>query len=290
MNHSFDIEHAKEYGIPEAVIIANFQFWIGRNKANGENEREGRTWTYNSVRALEELFPYMTGNAIRRALESLVTQEVLLSGTFNARAADRTKWFAFADEGRFLPVFPHLAKNTNGTGKKAPIHLAENTNGIGKSAKSLITKDITTDITTDISPTELSSDDLFELAWAAYPKRPGASKKDSLKGWNARLKAGADPRTIIEGVRGYAAYVVAKGTEPEFVKQPATFFGPGEHYLADWTPPQAPAAGAQQPGKKFDPSAYVNSGARHVANATPPRTSEQHQPYTIDAQFVERPA
>ena len=28
MNHFFDIEHAKRYGVVEAVLIANFQFWI----------------------------------------------------------------------------------------------------------------------------------------------------------------------------------------------------------------------------------------------------------------------
>jgi hypothetical protein len=41
---------------------------------------------------------------------------------------------------------------------------------------------------------------------------------------------------------------------------------------------------------KFDPSDYVASGAAHATAPTSPRTSEQHQPFTIDAQFVERPS
>lgn len=79
---------------------------------------------------------------------------------------------------------------------------------------------------------DISSD--FAVAWAAYPKRPGASKADSLKAWKARIKAGAKPEDILAGVLRYAAFVAANQTEPQFIKQPATFFGPGDHYLAVW--------------------------------------------------------
>jgi len=37
--------------------------------------------------------------------------------------------------------------------------------------------------------------------------------------------------------RAYAHYVKAMKIEPQFIKQAATFFGPGEHYAAGWTPP-----------------------------------------------------
>jgi hypothetical protein len=79
--------------------------------------------------------------------------------------------------------------------------------------------------------------DAFEAAMVAYPRRPGASKADALKAWAARVSGGADPAVILAGVNRYAAYCAACGTEPNFIKQPATFFGPGEHYLSDWTPP-----------------------------------------------------
>ena len=309
MNHSFDIEHARLYGIPEAIIIQNFSFWITRNRANGTHQHDGRTWLYNSVKALGVLFPYMTGDQIRRTLESLEKKGVLVTGFYSTRPGDRTKWFAFADEAQFLPPVDHLAKTPNGPKKGAPDHLAknpnggekggndhlakspnglaENPNGIGKSAKSTKSTDITTDVTSNISPAELSPEELFELAWQAYPKRPGASKSDSLKAWNARLKAGADPLEIIAGVKAYAAYIVAKGSEPEFIKQPATFFGPGKHYLADWTPPSPKASGRPQPAPKFDPNDYVNSGAAY-GPAIPAYPAAD--PFTIDAQFVERPA
>ena len=90
----------------------------------------------------------------------------------------------------------------------------------------------------------------FEQVWDAYPKRPGASKADSMKAWKARIKAGATADEILDGTRRYAAFVIASRTEPQFIKQPATFFGAGDHFRADWT---APATTARQaPGATFD--------------------------------------
>lgn len=77
----------------------------------------------------------------------------------------------------------------------------------------------------------------FETAWGLYPKRPGNSKADARRAWDARIKAGASEVALLDGVRRYAAYVVATNVEPRFVKQAATFFGPGEHFLSDYEAP-----------------------------------------------------
>jgi hypothetical protein len=109
---------------------------------------------------------------------------------------------------------------------------------------------------TGFPPTEAPSaqdeyPDDFERVWKEYPQRPGASKKGALKAWKARLKAGVDVDTLLAGVVRYAAYVEAERTEPRFIKQPETFFGPDEHYLSDWTPrqPRASPAAPSQLGK-----------------------------------------
>ncbi len=85
---------------------------------------------------------------------------------------------------------------------------------------------------------KLTYPDEFEQAWKEYPRRPGNNKRDACKAWEARVKAGADPDDILAGVQRYAAFCRITGkTGTEFVKQGATFFGPSEHYLDDWTPP-----------------------------------------------------
>lgn len=77
----------------------------------------------------------------------------------------------------------------------------------------------------------------FEVAWSLYPKRPGNSKADARRAWDARLKAGTTEAVMLDGVKRYAAYVLATNVEPRFVKQAATFFGPGEHFLSDYDMP-----------------------------------------------------
>ena len=59
MFYCFDCDVAKEYGIAEAVIIWHFQFWLIKNRANGEHFYDGQYWTYNSIKAFQELFPLM---------------------------------------------------------------------------------------------------------------------------------------------------------------------------------------------------------------------------------------
>lgn len=102
MEYSFDIEIAKKYGINEAIMIKNFQYWIRKNKSNNLNYNDGRTWTYNSVDAFTLLFPFWSYNQTKRILSSLIQQEVLVTGNYNKAKYDRTKWYAFVDEQTFV--------------------------------------------------------------------------------------------------------------------------------------------------------------------------------------------
>lgn len=83
-------------------MIANFQYWLKKNWSNDKHQYDGRTWTYNSVSSYERLFPYWTGKQIRRVIDSLVSQGVLMRGEYNKSVYDRTSWYAFVDESTFL--------------------------------------------------------------------------------------------------------------------------------------------------------------------------------------------
>lgn len=119
---------------------------------------------------------------------------------------------------------------------------------------------------------------LFAEIWAAYPKRPGANRADSLKAFNARLKRGEDPAAILAGVRGYATYCSAKGITPEYIKQPATFMGPSQHYLSDWSVPEEGAISGAMPipksaGDPFDPFDESTWGRDKWGNFDPQKYS-----------------
>lgn len=120
MEHSFDIDVAKAYGIFQAVLIKNFQFWIIKNKANDKHFYDGHWWTYNSQKALNELFPYKTKDQIRRAVDDLVESNVLMRGNYNKVPMDRTCWYAFVDENVWLQNCQmQVAKLPNASGENA---------------------------------------------------------------------------------------------------------------------------------------------------------------------------
>ena len=102
MQHSFDIDIAKEYGVLEAILLNNLWFWIEKNKANNTNFYDGYYWTYNSTRAFNELFPYVSQRQIQTALKKLIEAEILQTGNYNKVAYDRTLWYAFTEKGKCI--------------------------------------------------------------------------------------------------------------------------------------------------------------------------------------------
>jgi hypothetical protein len=84
----------------------------------------------------------------------------------------------------------------------------------------------------------------FDAIWSAYPRKPGMSRSNTEKAFASRIAEGAKIPAMLAGVQAYAAYVVAMATEPQYIKSPETFFGPGKHWESDWTP--APRASPQQ--------------------------------------------
>lgn len=100
--HQFDTEIAKEYGIEAAIILQNLTFWIEKNKANGVHFHDGAYWTYNSIKAFNELFPYMSESTIRRTLKSLEEKGLIKTGNYNKVGYDRTMWYSITENGFYI--------------------------------------------------------------------------------------------------------------------------------------------------------------------------------------------
>ena len=99
MEHSFNINVAKRYGIQAAVLLKNLYFWIEKNRANETNFYDGYYWTYNSKKAFSDLFPYMTERQIDYTLKKLIDEGVIITGNYNKMAYDRTLWYAITKKG-----------------------------------------------------------------------------------------------------------------------------------------------------------------------------------------------
>ena len=122
MTHEFKVALAAEFGIEEAIMIHNFYYWIHENEANDRNYFEGRFWTYNSLKAYKDLFPYLNEAKIKRIINNLIDKGIMTKGNYNTNQYDRTNWYAFTDEGLAIVKkhYIHWTKMTNGRVKNVP--------------------------------------------------------------------------------------------------------------------------------------------------------------------------
>ena len=102
MIYHFDGDVAEKFGTDCATFISHMQYWIAKNAANERHFYEGRYWTYNSLSALERLFPFWTRRQIERIIRDLKKAGVLLTGHYSKNSYDRTTFYAI-DESR-LPI------------------------------------------------------------------------------------------------------------------------------------------------------------------------------------------
>ena len=149
MHHTFDVAIATRFGIAEAVFIENMRFWLLKNETENRNIHKGRPWTYNTAKAFARLFPYLSATQVHRITTKLEAEGVLLVDNFNSNTYDRTKWYSLSDEMLF----------------------ADLQNGAFKSAKSLNTYINTNTNGEFIKEEKPTTPNLFDLFWAAYPKR-----------------------------------------------------------------------------------------------------------------------
>ena len=121
----FDVAVAKEVGIVAAILFQSLGFWCMHNKANDTNFHDGRYWTYNTIKAYCEMFPYMTDKSIRNGLQKLKDADLIVTGNYNKDKRDRTTWYALTEKGNDIFFkgkleFPKWANKTSEKGEALP--------------------------------------------------------------------------------------------------------------------------------------------------------------------------
>lgn len=175
MEHHFNINVAKEYGILEAILLENIYFWVEKNRANGRHCYDGDYWTYNSARAFAELFPYATERQINYALQKLKEAELIKYGNYNKSSYDRTKWYALTEKGKSILQNSeiHFTKLSNGTDeivKPIPYNKPDDK---PYNKPDIILKAEALDCAKKLR------DKILEI----YPNNVGARKKDCIERW-----------------------------------------------------------------------------------------------------------
>lgn len=208
MNYNFDTSVAKEYGVNEAIMIANFQFWIKKNKANGDNFYDGHYWTYNSISAFKELFPFWTEQNIKTILKHLKEKGILISGNYNENKYNHTNWYAFLDEEKWigynqpndkLELTNQVVRTKQSNTYIKPYikpYIKENTNqtaGLGDGDESKNSVDT------------LERKNNFELFWKEYPKQRAGSKTKAFSSYCRAIKEKrCTPEKLLEVCVKYA--------------------------------------------------------------------------------------
>ena len=175
---SFDSDVAKDVGVNAAVLFYNIAWWIEKNEANNTNFHDGDYWTYNSMKAYTEMFPFMSKQNIRTAIKVLQDGGYIKTGNYNAAAYDRTLWYALTDKGksRTQNQHFHLPKSTFPcVGSNTPI------------------PDINTDINTDIL------DNIKDTTVWAKPRRNFvAPSVEEVSVYCKERNNGIDPQSFID--------------------------------------------------------------------------------------------
>ena len=134
---------AKEIGLNESLILLQIEFWISISN----NERDGKRWTYQSVRDMQEKsFSFWSISTINRAVNKLIDEGYIIEGNFNKKKYDKTRWFSLNFET--LNELESISINGDDTGV---FHndTRSNQNDTHSNQNDTTIPEITTEITTE---------------------------------------------------------------------------------------------------------------------------------------------
>lgn len=90
-----DPDLAEAIGLNEAIVLQQVHYWIEINRQTNRNFRDGKYWTYNSMKNWHENnFRFWSIDTVKRTFTSLERKGLLISGTYNKAKFDQTKWYS----------------------------------------------------------------------------------------------------------------------------------------------------------------------------------------------------
>ena len=97
-SHSFDVGVARKLGTNAAIVLNHIMYWLRINKIKNENQKDGRTWMFETTKDMADFLGYMSEKQVRLAIDILVKNNLLVKGHFHKNHFNRTNWYALYDE------------------------------------------------------------------------------------------------------------------------------------------------------------------------------------------------
>lgn len=138
---------AVRYGMEESIFLDAIMFWYRTNRGDNRNFYDGRWWTYNSVKAFEEIFPWWNAGQIRRIIARCRENGALLAGNYNEDRRDRTAWYSPSDE--LLALY---GENKTCICRKQKMQVLETSGSSDENGKCNIRKPCSNHDETDMTP------------------------------------------------------------------------------------------------------------------------------------------
>ena len=102
MYHRFNVEVATRYGVPCALVLGHIDYLVEKAKTDGEKKRNGKYWVSKSVKKIAELYPYYTEKQVRRAIDKLRVEGLVVTGHFPTSECPSTLWYTLTKKGKTL--------------------------------------------------------------------------------------------------------------------------------------------------------------------------------------------
>lgn len=218
IKHSFSVDLAKIYGIEEAIILDNIAYWVYINKANENNYNDGKYWTYNSAKALSQIFIYMSEKKIQRLLARLEELGLIISGNYNKLSIDKTKWYALSDEMEQFYFGFRLDKNVQW-------RLDKNVQPIPNINNIIIDINNKTNLNNNINNNiSCSFEKIFDTLWQLYPKKQG---KGQVSDKTKRKIADIGVEEMTRAINRFVRQMDKEGRPKQYIMQGSTFFNSG---------------------------------------------------------------
>ena len=137
-----DRELAKVFGLNEAIVLQQLNYWLNGKSAKLIN---GRKWIYNSYKQWQkDNFPFWSLATVRRAIENCEKKGLIITDNFNKAGFDKTKWYSIDYEMVDKGMSKRVAQNEQTDCSKRANGVAQN-----EQTNTRDYSEITTEITTD---------------------------------------------------------------------------------------------------------------------------------------------
>lgn len=104
--HAFPVAIATKYSIAIALWLQHLAYWTENNLSLNKNIHDGLCWSYTTLEALGDKFPYMTKSQRETMINNSISYGLVVKGNYNTNKYDRTIWYALTPKA--YAYFGHL--------------------------------------------------------------------------------------------------------------------------------------------------------------------------------------